>query len=296
MLRAITRSHKLAKMPIQVRMALFHHPAKGKFVLSLIVCVEYNNIIVEKKEDSICFIQLNRPKALNALCNELYDELSEAVKQADECPETKVIVITGSEKSFAAGADIKEMADLTYPGTYASNFLNHWDLGFAQSKKPIIGAVNGFALGGGCEVAMMCDILVAGENAKFGQPEIKLGTIPGMGGTQRLTRAIGKSRAMELTLTGDFMDAEEACQRGLVSKVVKTDQTVEEAMKIARKISTMSVSTVNMAKDCVNAAYEMPLKQGLDFERRVFQSTFATRDQKEGMAAFVEKRKPDFQD
>ena len=142
----------------------------------------------------------------------------------------------------------------------------------------------------------MCDILVAGENAKFGQPEIKLGTIPGMGGTQRLTRAIGKSRAMELTLTGDFMDAEEACSRGLVSKVVKTEQTVEEAMKIARKISTMSVSTVNMAKDCVNAAYEMPLKQGLDFERRVFQSTFATRDQKEGMAAFVEKRKPDFQD
>ena len=189
----------------------FHHPTK-----------EYHNILVSTKEDSICFIQLNRPKALNALCDDLFQELAQAVKEADSCPEVSSIVLTGSEKAFAAGADIKEMKDKEYPETYMTDMLAWWNV-ITETKKPIIGAVNGYALGGGCELAMMCDILVAGENAKFGQPEINLGTIPGMGGTQRLTRAIGKSRSMELTLTGDFMDATEAASRGLVSRVVKTD-------------------------------------------------------------------------
>lgn len=182
-----------------------------------------------------------------------------------------------------------------FPDTYVTNMLGWWTQ-FTQTNKPIIGAVNGYALGGGCELAMMCDILVAGENAKFGQPEINLGTIPGMGGTQRLTRIIGKSRAMELTLTGDFMDAQEACNRGLVSKVVKTDQTVEEAMKIARKIGTKSKPIVVMAKECVNQAFETSLEQGLKYERRVFHSTFGSKDQKEGMAAFAEKRKAEWSD
>ena len=182
------------------------------------------------------------------------------------------------------------MQHKNYEETYSTDMLGWWDE-VAKARKPIIGAVNGYALGGGCELAMMCDILVAGDNAKFGQPEINLGTIPGMGGTQRLTRVIGKSRAMELTLTGDFMDAEEANMRGLVSKVVKTDQTVEEAMKIARKIATKSKLTTVMAKECVNQAYETSLEQGLKYEKKVFHATFATYDQKEGMTAFVEKRK-----
>ena len=182
----------------------------------------YENLIVEKKEENITLIQLNRPKALNALCDALFHELVDAVKDADSDSKVSAIVLTGSEKAFAAGADIKEMKDKKYPETYVTDMLGWWDQ-FTRTRKPIIGAVNGYALGGGCELALMCDILIAGENAKFGQPEINLGTIPGMGGTQRLTRVIGKSRAMELTLTGDFMDAEEAAMRGLVSRVVKTD-------------------------------------------------------------------------
>ena len=256
---------------------------------------KYENILVEQKEDNICFIQLNRPKALNALCDALFTELAQAVKEADACPNTASIVLTGSEKAFAAGADIKEMKDREFPDTYVSNMLGWWNQ-ITAANKPIIGAVNGYALGGGCELAMMCDILVAGENAKFGQPEINLGTIPGMGGTQRLTRVIGKSRAMELTLTGDFMDAEEACNRGLVSKVVKTEHTVDEAMKIARKIGTKSKPIVVMAKECVNQAFETSLEQGLKYERRVFHSTFGTKDQKEGMGAFAEKRKAEWVD
>jgi enoyl-CoA hydratase/carnithine racemase len=219
----------------------------------------YENIIVEHKEGNICFIQLNRPKALNALCDALFTELSDAISEADKCPETRCIVLTGSEKAFAAGADIKEMKDKEFPGTYTTNMLGWWH-NITKANKPIVGAVNGYALGGGSELAMMCDILIAGENCKFGQPEINLGTIPGMGGTQRLTRAIGKSRAMELCLTGDFMDAEEAAQRGLVSRVVKTDQTVEEAMKVARKIASKSMPAVVMGKECVNQAYELSLE------------------------------------
>merc|ERR1711935_1010736 len=182
------------------------------------------------------------------------------------------------------------MKDKEFHAAYMTDMLGWWDQ-LAQTRKPIVGAVNGFALGGGCELAMICDILVAGENAKFGQPEINLGTIPGMGGSQRLTRAIGKSRAMELTLTGDFMGAEEACSRGLVSRVVKTDQTVDEAMKVARKIASKSLPTSIMAKECVNQAFETSLEQGLMYEKRMFHALFATADQKEGMSAFSEKRK-----
>lgn len=219
----------------------------------------------------------------------------QAVKSADEDPKTAAIVLTGSEKAFAAGADIKEMKDQPFPATFVNNMLGWWTQ-FTDTRKPIVGAVNGYALGGGCELAMMCDILIAGDNAKFGQPEINLGTIPGMGGTQRLTRVIGKSRAMELTLTGDFMDAEEAAMRGLVSRVVAKDQTVAEALKIARKIASKSKPTAIMAKECVNQAFETSLEQGLKYERRVFHSTFGTKDQKEGMAAFAEKRKANWED
>ena len=255
----------------------------------------YQNLLVEQKEGSICVIQLNRPKALNALCNDLFDELIQAVKAADKDPNTSAIVLTGSEKAFAAGADIKEMKDQRFVDTYMTDMLGWWDE-LRAVRKPIVGAVNGFALGGGCELAMICDILIAGENAKFGQPEINLGTIPGMGGSQRLTRAIGKSRAMELCLTGDFMGAEEAASRGLVSRVVPTELAVEEALKIARKISSKSKPTVVMAKEVVNQAYESTLSQGLLYERRVFHATFATDDQKEGMAAFAEKRKANWTD
>ena len=238
----------------------------------------YENIIVEKKEnDQVVFIQLNRPKALNALCDALFTELADAVKEANNDPNVSCMVLTGSEKAFAAGADIKEMKDKTFDQTYTTNMLGWWEE-VAKGRKPIIGAVNGFALGGGSELAMMCDILIAGDNAKFGQPEINLGTLPGMGGTQRLTRVIGKSRAMELCLTGDFMDAEEAAARGLVSRVVAKSETVNEAMKVARKIATKSRPTVMMVKECVNEAYETSLEQGLKFERRIFHSSFATKD------------------
>lgn len=222
--------------------------------------------------------------------NALFADLIDALKKADADNDVHAIVLTGSEKAFAAGADIKEMQPKTFDETYCTDMLGWWGQ-MPRIRKPIIGAVNGFALGGGSELAMMCDILVAGENAKFGQPEINLGVIPGMGGTQRLTRAIGKSRAMELCLTGDFMGAEEACTRGLVSKVVPTDQTVNEALTIGRKIATKSRISTLMAKECVNQAFETSLDQGLLYEKRMFQALFATADQKEGMAAFSEKRK-----
>jgi enoyl-CoA hydratase/carnithine racemase len=199
-------------------------------------------------------------------------------------------VLTGSEKAFAAGADIKEMKDKQFPQTYQIDMLSWWE-NIAKTRKPVIGAINGYALGGGCELAMMCDILIAGKNAKFGQPEINLGTIPGMGGSQRLTRAIGKSRAMEMILTGEFMDADEAAARGLVSRVHPTDQLVEEALKMGRKIAAQSKPIAIMAKEVVKEAFETSLEQGLKYERRVFHSTFATNDRKEGMTAFAEKRK-----
>lgn len=210
--------------------------------------------------------------------------------ELDKDPEVGAIVLTGSQKAFAAGADIKEMSEREYPDTFVNDMLTWWDQ-ITKVKKPIIGAVNGYSLGGGNELAMMCDVLLAGDNAKFGQPEINLGVIPGMGGTQRLTHAIGKSRAMEMILTGDMMGAEEAAQRGLVSRVVQSDLLVAEALTVARKVATKSRPTVAMAKECVNQAYEHNLTNGLMFERRVFQAGFATADQKEGMKAFIEKRK-----
>ena len=250
-------------------------------------------VLVDKKGDGTALVTLNRPKALNALCYALFEDLNCALTTLDKDPEVKAIVLTGSEKAFAAGADIKEMQPREWPDTYMTDMLTWWDQ-ITTLKTPVIGAVNGYALGGGSELAMMCDILLAGENAKFGQPEVNLGTIPGMGGTQRLTRAIGKSRSMELCLTGDFMGAEEAASRGLVSRVVPTDQLVEEALTVGRKIAQKSAPSISMAKECVNQAEELGLSQGLLYERRMFQATFGTKDQKEGMAAFVEKRKPEW--
>lgn len=233
---------------------------------------------------------MNRPKALNALCDALYKDIFDAIQAFEKDPEIGCIVLTGSEKAFAAGADIKEMKDKQFPQTYQIDMLSWWE-NIAKTRKPVIGAINGYALGGGCELAMMCDILIAGKNAKFGQPEINLGTIPGMGGSQRLTRAIGKSRAMEMILTGEFMDADEAAARGLVSRVHPTDQLVEEALKMGRKIAAQSKPIAIMAKEVVKEAFETTLEQGLKYERRVFHSTFATNDRKEGMTAFAEKRK-----
>jgi len=271
------------------------HPSVGLRGCSSAPAWEY--IKTEKRGDrsNVGLIQLHRPKALNALCDGLMKELGLALQQYDADPDVGAIVLTGSHRAFAAGADIKEMKDLSFPGTYTSKFLEGWDT-VATTKKPVIAAVCGFALGGGCEVAMMCDIIYAGENAKFGQPEILLGTIPGAGGTQRLTQAIGKSRAMEIVLTGDKISAQEAASAGLVSKVFPAETVVDEAIKTAEKIANHSKVIVQMAKEAVNASYEMSLKEGLNTEKRLFHATFATEDRKEGMTAFAEKRPAHFQD
>jgi enoyl-CoA hydratase len=236
---------------------------------------------------------LHRPEALNALNAELIGELDQALAQFDADADVGCIVLTGSPKAFAAGADIKEMRDKSFADAFLGDFLGRWDA-VARMRKPIIAAVNGFALGGGCELAMMCDFIIAGDTARFGQPEIKLGVIPGAGGTQRLTRAVGKAKAMELVLTGRLMDAAEAERAGLVARVAPADELVGEALKTAAEIATMSLPAVLMAKEAVNAAYETTLTEGVKFERRLFYSLFATRDQKEGMAAFAEKRPPAF--
>ncbi|KAF3842143.1 hypothetical protein F7725_024094 [Dissostichus mawsoni] len=258
---------------------------------------QYEYILVEKRgaKSDVGFIQLNRPKALNALCDGLMREVGQALDVFEADGEVGAIVITGSERAFAAGADIKEMQNRTFQECYGGNFLAHWNR-VSTVKKPVIAAVNGFALGGGCELAMMCDIIYAGEKAQFGQPEILLGTIPGAGGTQRLTRAVGKSLAMELVLTGDKINAEVARQSGLVSKVYPADQLVSEAVKCGEKIAANSKLVSAMAKEAVNAAYELTLAEGNRLEKRLFHATFATEDRKEGMTAFVEKRKANFQD
>lgn len=243
----------------------------------------------------VAIVTLNRPKALNALCNGLMTELNEALKGADNDDQVGAIVLTGGYKAFAAGADIKEMANTQFITNYKTNFLGHW-ADVAKIRKPIIAAVSGFALGGGCELAMKCDIIYAGDNAKFGQPEIKLGTIPGAGGTQRLVKAVGKSKAMEAVLSGNMWSAEEAEKAGLVSKVVPADKVVEEAVKLGETISSYSKPIVMMAKEAVNKSFELSLAEGLHFERRLFQASFATKDQKEGMKAFAEKRAPNFVD
>lgn len=242
---------------------------------------------------NVALITLNRPKALNALCKGLMTELSNALETFERDSTINALVLTGSEKAFAAGADIKEMQNNTYADCITGNFLSDWSR-VARLQKPIIAAVNGYALGGGCELAMMCDIIYAGDKAKFGQPEIAIGTIPGAGGTQRLTRVAGKSKAMEICLTGNMIDAVEAERIGLVSKVVPADKLVEEAVKLADKISTHSPLIVQLCKEAVNTAFEVSLQEGLKFERRHFHATFSTKDQKEGMSAFVEKRAPKF--
>jgi len=250
--------------------------------------------LVERR-DGVGIITLNRPKALNALCNALITELNAQLQALDKDESIGCIIITGSEKAFAAGADIKEMKDQTFITAYRSNMLAFWH-DVTRIRKPIIAAVNGYALGGGCELAMMCDIIIAGDKARFAQPEILLGTIPGCGGTQRLTRVVGKSKAMEWCLTGEQFSAEVAEKAGLVSRVVPAAQLLDEAVKTASKIASMSKPIVTLVKDAVNASYETTLEQGILFERRLFYSTFATADQKEGMSAFVEKRKAQFKD
>ncbi|HEY2184774.1 MAG TPA: enoyl-CoA hydratase [Xanthobacteraceae bacterium] len=238
-------------------------------------------------------IRLNRPKALNALNAALKDELLAAAERCDADPRVGCIVITGSDKAFAAGADIKEMATKTYVDVFGEDFAADYER-LTRVRKPIIAAVAGFALGGGCELAMMCDIIIAADTAKFGQPEIKLGVIPGMGGTQRLIRAVGKAKAMDLILTGRMMDAAEAERAGLVARVVPASALLDEAMKVAEAVASLSLPSVLAAKEAVNRALETPLSEGLRFERRIFHGLFATHDQKEGMAAFVEKRPAKF--
>jgi enoyl-CoA hydratase len=254
--------------------------------------MSYQNIITETK-GKIGIIRLNRPQALNALNTKLKAELSDAIDKFEADVNVGCMIVTGSEKAFAAGADIKEMADKTFIEAYMGNFAGTWDRA-AHARKPIIAAVAGFALGGGCELAMQCDLIIAADNAKFGQPEIKLGIIPGIGGTQRLTRAVGKAKAMDLILTGRMMDAAEAEKSGLVARVVPAAQLMDEAMKVAETIASMSLPSLLAAKEAINRAFETSLAEGVRFERRVFHALFATEDQKEGMNAFVEKRPPKF--
>jgi len=253
----------------------------------------YENIIVETR-GPVGIVRLNRPKALNALCAALIEELGDALDAFEADDDIGCVVITGSEKAFAAGADIKEMAPKSYMDVYKEDFITvGWER-VAQCRKPVIAAVAGFALGGGCEMAMMCDFILAADNAKFGQPEINLGVIPGAGGTQRLTRFVGKSKAMEMCLTGRMMDADEAERAGLVSRVLPLDDLLDEAVATAEKICKLSQPIVMICKESVNRAYETTLNEGVRFERRLFHSTFATEDKMEGMAAFVEKREPQF--
>jgi enoyl-CoA hydratase len=255
--------------------------------------MSYETIEVET-HGRVGLLRLNRPQALNALNALLINEVDCALAGFETNDGIGCVVITGSEKAFAAGADIKEMKDKSFSDAYLSDFIGRWDA-VARARKPIIAAVAGFALGGGCEVAMMCDFIIAADTAQFGQPEIKLGVIPGAGGTQRLTRAIGKAKAMDLVLTGRMMGAEEAERAGLVARVVPAADLIAEALKAGAAVAAMSLPAAMMAKEAVNAAFETTLAEGVRYERRLFYSLFATQDQKEGMAAFVEKRKPAFQ-
>ena len=254
--------------------------------------MSYETILVET-HGRVGVIRLNRPQALNALNAKLAGEVSAAIDAFEADANIGCLVITGSDKAFAAGADIKEMAGKSYMDTFMEDFAASWDRA-ARARKPVIAAVAGFALGGGCELAMQCDFIIAADNAKFGQPEIKLGVIPGIGGTQRLTHAVGKAKAMDMTLTGRMMDAAEAERSGLVARVVPLADLMTEAMKVAETIASMSLPATMLAKEAVNRAFEVPLTEGIRFERRVFHSLFATADQKEGMAAFVEKRPAKF--
>ncbi len=254
----------------------------------------YETILLETR-DRVGLITLNRPQALNALNAQLVSEVNHALDTLEADAHIGCIVLTGSKKAFAAGADIKEMAELQYPQIYVDDLFSDADR-IANRRKPIIAAVSGFALGGGCELAMMCDFILAADNAKFGQPEINLGVLPGMGGTQRLTRAVGKAKAMELCLTGRLMGAEEAERAGLVARIVPQAELVEEALKVAATIASKSIPVGMMVKESVNRAFEVTLSEGVRFERRVFHAAFSTEDQKEGMAAFIAKREAQFKD
>ena len=255
--------------------------------------MSYENIIVETR-GKVGLIRLNRPQALNALNRALIHDLTRALDAFEADAAIGCMVITGSDKAFAAGADIKEMADKTFAEAFLGDFAANWDRA-ATVRKPLIAAVAGFALGGGCELAMQCDLIIAADNAKFGQPEIKLGVIPGIGGTQRFTRAVGKAKAMDIMLTGRMMDVEEAERAGLVARIVPLASLLDEAVKVAETIAAMSLPSVLAAKEAVNRAFETSLAEGVRFERRVFHSLFATADQKEGMAAFIAKRPPKFE-
>ena len=255
----------------------------------------YETLLVEIS-DHVALVRLNRPDALNALNSQLLGELADALAAADANDKVRCIVLTGSEKAFAAGADIKEMSKKGFVDVFAGDLFTPETEALLRVRKPIIAAVSGYALGGGCELAMMCDVIIAADTAKFGQPEINLGVVAGIGGTQRLTRFVGKSKSMDMHLTGRFMDAEEAERAGLVSRVVPAKKLVEEAMEAARKIAEKSALTVMAVKEAVNRSYETTLREGLLFERRLFHALFATEDQKEGMAAFLEKRAAQFRD
>jgi len=254
----------------------------------------YETVLVEK-HDKVALLKLNRPRALNSINLQVIEDLNAAVKDANADKDIGCLVLTGSNKAFAAGADIKMMEPLSFADTYMTGLFNDLEM-VTKNKKPIIAAVNGFALGGGCELAMICDFIYAGDRAKFGQPEITLGVIPGAGGTQRLTRSVGKSKAMEMCLTGNFIGAEEAKQIGLVAQVYPADELVAKSIEAGQKIANFSKIAVALNKEAVNAAYETTLQNGLDYEKRLFYATFSTKDQKEGMGAFVGKRKPEFTD
>ena len=256
--------------------------------------MNYETILLDI-HGQVGLITLNRPQALNALNAQLVSEVNHALDRLEADSAIGCIVLTGSKKAFAAGADIKEMAELAYPQIYLEDLFSDSDR-VASRRKPIIAAVAGFALGGGCELAMMCDFILAGDNARFGQPEINLGVLPGMGGTQRLTRAVGKAKAMELCLSGRMMGAEEAERAGVVARIVPKEQLLEEALKVAAQIASKSVPVAMMVKESINRAFEVSLSEGVRFERRVFHAAFATEDQKEGMAAFIAKREAQFKD
>ncbi|HEY1973675.1 MAG TPA: enoyl-CoA hydratase [Pseudonocardia sp.] len=255
---------------------------------------DHQTITVETPAQRVALIRLSRPKSLNALNLTVMRELTEVAAALDADPEIGAIVLTGSDRAFAAGADIAEMAPLSYQDVLAADLFAGWDA-LARVRTPLIAAVAGYALGGGCELAMLCDVLIAAESAVFGQPEIKLGVIPGIGGSQRLTRAVGKAKAMDLCLTGRTMDVQEAERAGLVSRIVPAAELLPEALKVATSIAAMSLPTAIMTKEAVNAAFETTLAEGVRYERRMFHATFATADQKEGMAAFLAKRTPKFQ-
>lgn len=254
--------------------------------------MSYENILVETK-GRVGIITLNRPQALNALGAALIQDLKQALTAFGTDPTIGCVILTGSEKAFAAGADIKEMQNKTFPEVYGQDFLKNWEC-VAQFRKPLIAAVSGYALGGGCEIALMCDMILAADNAKFGQPEITLGTIPGAGGTQRLTRAVGKAKAMDLCLTGRIMEAQEAERCGLVARIFPLAEFEREVLKVAERIASMSLPATMMVKEAINRAFETTLAEGVQFERRLFHATFATADRQEGMDAFVEKRSPAF--